>query len=78
MKKAFEQIRRGKVRKEIAEAQYAAEVIFAFAQHEKGRRFLSAEHLAPEELPRMAQNLLAGPEGMVDATRTLLRIIDKA
>ena len=77
LKKALEQVRRGKVRKEIAEAQYAAEIIHAFAPHEKGRKYLAADHLSAEELLTMAKKLLAGPDGLPEATRTLLKILNR-
>ncbi len=74
LKKALDQIKRGKPRKEIARPPYAAELLFAFRRTERERAALGAVNLSEDEMATFAQQLLANPP----APEACLRLIARA
>lgn len=74
LKKALDQVRRGKPRKEITEPAYAAELLWAYRMDERSRCAIGIEHLSEDELTRLCQGLLLKPPEYV----ACLRLIAKA
>lgn len=72
--KAMEQIRKGKLRKEIAGPAYAAEILFAFRSDERRRGAVGAEKLDVKEIERLCAMLLQAQCPFVEC----LRLIAKA
>lgn len=74
LKKVVEQVKKGKVKKETAQAGYVAELLWAVRDDARGRESLGAEALAVDEIEALAHALWAKPPRYVDA----LRLIAKA
>ncbi len=71
LKKALDQVGRGKPKKEICEPQYAGELLGAFRQDMRHRSALGTQVLTDEELQELCEGLLAKP---VDGRACLLRL----
>jgi hypothetical protein len=71
LKKALQQVEKGKVKKEIAQPQYAAELLWACRDDARRRRAFGAERLQPEEIETLAGHLWATPPRYIDALRII-------
>lgn len=58
LQKVQQQIQRGKPKKELAQPQYAGEILGAFARDDRGRTALGVEALTPEQVRDLAVLLL--------------------
>ena len=71
LKKAVDQVRKGKVKKEIAQPGYAAELLWAVRGDARWRTALGAERLSPENIEALANHLWAKPPNCLDALRLI-------
>lgn len=70
-KKALEQIRRGKPRKEILDPSHAAEILWAIRKHERMLRAMSLEKIPAAALEELAQKLRLGAAHYLTCLRLL-------
>lgn len=77
LKKAVEQVKKGKAKKEIAQPGYAAELLWAVRNDARGRAAFGAEGLAVEEVEALARALWAKPAGHVEALRAIAKAGDR-
>jgi hypothetical protein len=74
LKKALDQVKRGKPRREITRPPYAAELLYAFRGTEQHREAIGAGKLSQEELETLCRSLLESPCAHVRC----LRLVAKA
>jgi hypothetical protein len=73
--KALGQLRRGKPRKEITKPVYAAEILWAFRETERGRNALVANKLGKEDLEALSDALLGAPPDSVTALIAIAHVL---
>jgi hypothetical protein len=73
-KKALDQIRRGKPRKEIAKPAYAAEILFAFHREERHRKSLGIEKCSDADISQLCANLLQSPPRYIECLKFIARV----
>ncbi len=71
LKKALQQIQKGKVKKEIAQPGYAAELLWAFRGDARTRGAIGAERLTVDDMEALAAHLWSSPPRYVEALRII-------
>jgi hypothetical protein len=71
LKKALQQIQKGKVKKEIAQPGYAAELLWVFRGDDRKRGAIGAERLTVDDIEALAAHLWSSPPRYVEALRII-------
>lgn len=76
-KKALTQIARGKPKKELCAPAYAAELLWAFREDERGRAALGLAHSSPATIERFCAGLTENPPDHAASLRLLAEMMGK-